>query len=251
MEAVHLERRGHLLIATIDHPRSALNAVDQLLHDDLAELFATLKREGDARAIVLTGGSKRAFSAGGDFEWFPQLRHVELLDPLLYGMDSALFGDSETATTSWAGLDHLEGETVAVRADGAPIAPLVVTGGTITTPAAVSAIEVGLAFVPTLEPMDAVDGADDGPAGAALGRDKSNWQVSVLVAATVGLQIDGREVVFRQVDDEVNAPIPGFTGSKLLSSEGWSTHGRFTITQPVPAPVTVLAYVARTEVSGG
>jgi len=82
VEAVHLERRGHLLIATIDHPRSALNAVDQLLHDDLAELFATLKREGDARAIVLTGGAKRAFSAGGDFEWFPQLRHVELLDPL-------------------------------------------------------------------------------------------------------------------------------------------------------------------------
>ncbi len=82
MQAIRLERRGHLLIATIDHPVSAMNAVDQLLHDEFRELFGLLKREGEARAIVLTGGSKRAFSAGGDFEWFPQLRDQAKLDSL-------------------------------------------------------------------------------------------------------------------------------------------------------------------------
>jgi enoyl-CoA hydratase len=82
VEALSLERRGHVLVVTIDHPTSELNAVDQLLHDEFGELFAMLKREGDARAIVLTGGGKRAFSAGGDFEWFPQLRSVEALDHL-------------------------------------------------------------------------------------------------------------------------------------------------------------------------
>lgn len=82
MQAIRLERRGHLLIATIDHPNSEMNAVDQMLHDDFSELFAQLKREGEARAIVLTGGEKRAFSAGGDFAWFPMLRATDTLDHL-------------------------------------------------------------------------------------------------------------------------------------------------------------------------
>jgi enoyl-CoA hydratase len=82
METVKLERSGHLLIATIDRRDSAVNAVDAQLHDDLAALFHGLKQHADARAIVLTGGDKRAFSAGGDFDWFPQLRRVEALDSL-------------------------------------------------------------------------------------------------------------------------------------------------------------------------
>jgi enoyl-CoA hydratase len=82
VESISLERRGHVLIATIDHPTSPVNAVDAMLHDDFAELFALLKREGDARAIVLTGGTKKAFSAGGDFTWFPQLREIGALDAL-------------------------------------------------------------------------------------------------------------------------------------------------------------------------
>ena len=82
VQAITLERRDQLLIATIDHPTSDVNAVDQMLHDDFGELFAQLKREGAARAIVLTGGNKRAFSAGGDFAWFPTLRSIETLDHL-------------------------------------------------------------------------------------------------------------------------------------------------------------------------
>jgi enoyl-CoA hydratase len=85
VRAIRLERQGHVLIATIDHPTSKVNAVDQLLHDDFGELFATLRRESSARAIVLTGGEKRAFSAGGDFDWFPQLRDPARLDELRRG----------------------------------------------------------------------------------------------------------------------------------------------------------------------
>ncbi len=73
METIGIERSGHVITATIDHPDSSMNAVDETLHHDLAELFRTLKQEPDARAIVLTG-SGRAFSAGGDMGWFPELR---------------------------------------------------------------------------------------------------------------------------------------------------------------------------------
>jgi len=73
LETISVERDGHVLVATIDNPRSPMNAVDAALHRDLAELFEALKKEGEARAVILTG-SGRAFSAGGDMEWFPQLR---------------------------------------------------------------------------------------------------------------------------------------------------------------------------------
>ena len=72
---------GDVLVATIDRPGSELNAVDGQLHADLASLFAHLKRESAARAVLLTG-SKRAFSAGGDYAWFPTLRSMEQLEHL-------------------------------------------------------------------------------------------------------------------------------------------------------------------------
>jgi enoyl-CoA hydratase/carnithine racemase len=78
---LRLERVGDVLKVTIDHPASALNAVDERLHGDLTALFAGLRRERDARAVVLTGRG-RAFSAGGDFAWFPTLRGTERLEAL-------------------------------------------------------------------------------------------------------------------------------------------------------------------------
>ena len=81
METISLERDGDVLVATIDHPSSPVNAVDAALHHDLGELFSTLKRERSARAVLLTGAGK-AFSAGGDMDWFPQLRSVEAVHDL-------------------------------------------------------------------------------------------------------------------------------------------------------------------------
>ncbi|MFZ1489185.1 MAG: enoyl-CoA hydratase-related protein [Ilumatobacteraceae bacterium] len=80
-ETLRTERDHDVLVVTIDNPASELNAVDEHLHHDLCELFRGLKRERTARAVLLTG-SKRAFSAGGDFAWFPKLRNVGALDQL-------------------------------------------------------------------------------------------------------------------------------------------------------------------------
>jgi len=81
LRALRVERRDTLLRVTIDHPESELNAVDELLHHELTSLFAALRREGEARAVLLTGRG-RAFSAGGDFRWFPKLRGLRALDAL-------------------------------------------------------------------------------------------------------------------------------------------------------------------------
>jgi enoyl-CoA hydratase len=64
------ERDGDVLRVVIDHPSSDLNVVDAAMHAQLRRMFAELRNETDARAVLLTG-SGRAFSAGGDFKWFP------------------------------------------------------------------------------------------------------------------------------------------------------------------------------------
>lgn len=83
-EAIRFERvgvGGRVLQVTIDHPTSERNAVDALLHHELARLLAELRDETEARVVVLTAAGP-VFSAGGDFGWFPQLRSVPALEAL-------------------------------------------------------------------------------------------------------------------------------------------------------------------------
>lgn len=81
MRNIELSRDGLVLRATIDRSGDDLNRVDGELHEDLAELFRVLRDERDARAVLLTGRG-RAFSAGGDFQWFPSLQEPGALEPL-------------------------------------------------------------------------------------------------------------------------------------------------------------------------
>ena len=78
---LELGRVGPVLRVTIAHPTSPMNAVDDALHRDLTRLAADLKAEREARAVLLTGRG-RAFSAGGDFQWFPSLREPGRLEAL-------------------------------------------------------------------------------------------------------------------------------------------------------------------------
>ncbi len=60
-------RDGRIL--TVAFSGNAVNAVDAVMHDELADLFVDLQRDPDSDLIVLTGENK-AFCAGGDFDWF-------------------------------------------------------------------------------------------------------------------------------------------------------------------------------------
>ena len=80
-KTIQLERVGAILRVTLDNPASEMNTVDQQVHDDLTGLFAYLRTESTARAIVL-GARGKAFSAGGDFSWFPILDDAGKLDQL-------------------------------------------------------------------------------------------------------------------------------------------------------------------------
>jgi crotonobetainyl-CoA hydratase len=67
MTAVLVERRGHVLIATINRP-AALNAINRDVASLLAEALEDAEKDAGIRAVVLTGAGDRAFSAGADLK---------------------------------------------------------------------------------------------------------------------------------------------------------------------------------------
>jgi enoyl-CoA hydratase len=72
-DEVTVRAEGSIRIVTLNRP-DARNAVSKPLHDGLERVWDQLADDTDARAVVLTGAGK-AFSAGGDMEWFVEQHH--------------------------------------------------------------------------------------------------------------------------------------------------------------------------------
>ncbi len=184
-------------------------------------------------------------------------RYIEVIDPTpspdnVY-VDSAVVGAASPAKTVWAGLNHLEGETVTIRADGAPVGSKVVSGGAISLDAGAEAVEIGLAYSATLVTNDLATGARD---GASQGRKKAIGKLILQLKDTGGLTASakagatGDDVIFREVEDQVGAAIPLYTGPIAIKPpSGWDRLGRVTITANQPLPATVLALLMREEVN--
>lgn len=64
MTGFHVELNGATAIVTIDRPKA--NAIDAATSTAMGDAFATLDRDRDVRAIVVTGAGPKFFSAGWD-----------------------------------------------------------------------------------------------------------------------------------------------------------------------------------------
>src|SRR3546814_11678439 len=81
-----------------------------------------------------TAGAFRAAAVAGDAVWLLVERDgaflIERFDDGLLA-DSALTGEADEPASVWSGLDHLEGRTVRIVADGTLQPDAVVAGGAI------------------------------------------------------------------------------------------------------------------------
>lgn len=82
------DRRGAVTVLTLDRPE-ALNALSPAMLDDLEAALLRIDADPDQRAIVLTGGSGKAFCAGADIAHMRRATALEAREFALRGQGVA------------------------------------------------------------------------------------------------------------------------------------------------------------------
>lgn len=177
-------------------------------------------------------------------------RYIEYMekhhtDEYAFFMDSGLTYDGAAATTI-TGLTHLEGESVAILADGAVHPERTVVSGSITLQYAASVVNVGLPFTATVKTLNVDAGAQDGTAQGKVQRIHNT--VIRLHETGPGLWYGPDtttmdELAFRSSADAMDAPVPLFTGdTDMLAWPGEYEQGvQMTVQHRLPTPCTVVA----------
>jgi len=178
-------------------------------------------------------------------------RYIEYLSGFDFGNDvtNAFFVDcgltySGTAATSISGLNHLEGQTVSILADGAAHADKVVASGAITLDRSVTKAQIGLQYSSKLETLR----IDAGSAmGTSQGKNKRIGEVTVRLYRSVGLKVGTSStqldtVNFRSSADKMDKALSLFSGDKTVEfNGGYDDDATITIVQDLPLPMTILA----------
>jgi hypothetical protein len=156
------------------------------------------------------------------------------------------------AATVITGLDHLEGETVSVLADGSIRTSAVVAGGQITLSTAASIVHVGLPYTGLLETMRLDANLQD---GTAQGRLKKIHRITIRVHQSgpfkVGRDASNLDIcVDRERVPVLGAPYDLYTGDLPTGYDAsWGRDARMMIVQDKPMPLTVVAIMPEVSVS--
>lgn len=177
---------------------------------------------------------------------------VEQFDDSL-NLDSALTGEVGSPATLWSGLDHLDGQSVSIVADGEVKADQTVVSGQIMLDEAASTIEVGLPYTHIIEPLPP---SEIGAAGG--GRRVRMIEGRFRLQDTQALRLDiGRglsDISLRQIgeDDILDAPPPKVSGDIKVRSLGWQADGTtplWRIEQDAPLAFTLLSVTTELKVN--
>ena len=185
------------------------------------------------------------------------VRHIVYLKSLYFNDDvtDAFFVDSGLtydggATTTIKSLNHLEGETVTILADGAAHADKTVSNGTITLDRSASKVHVGYGYTSSLETLRMEAGAED---GIAQGKIKRIHGVTARFFQTVGAELGPDtanldRLPFRDSSMAMDEAVPLFTGDKEISfPSGYDNDAKIVIRQTQPLPMTILAIMRRSN----
>jgi hypothetical protein len=210
--------------------------------------WSVQETQGLFRSVAVVGVQTYALCQRGD------QFNIEVFDEAL-NMDSGLTGTDVSAKTTWSGLDHLEGDTVKVLADGAVHSDQVVSGGAITLEQAANDVEIGLGFTHVVEPLP--------PSGGSSGVGKSGGPVRPVAITfrlhdTAALRLDtGRgfqEIPFKRFGTSVLDTQPQtFSGDRTVRAFGWrkdSTKPLWRIEQDTPLNFSLLSISTELSING-
>lgn len=216
-----------------DTQNGAFESLCSITENGESVLYVTVKR-------TINGSEKRYI------EKFASRFESDITD--LIFMDSALSYNG-SATDSFSGLDHLEGESVSILADGNVHPPQTVTGGSITLQYEAEKVHIGLPITADLETLDlhSVNGAE-------FGEKRSSHKVTLSVKDTRGLWLGHSESdLFEYKQREQNHgyyAIPQMSDDiHIFTLPSWQNKGRIFIRQSDPLPATILAITPDINIS--
>jgi hypothetical protein len=222
----------HILGGSFDGGNAVVESIASIsgdLNED--ELWVIVKR-------TVNGATVRYIECFSDFDF----DETEATD--FKFLDSHLTY-SGSATTSLSGLDHLEGQTVSILADGSVHANKVVSSGSVSLDREVTKACVGLAYDSVLQTMRIEGGAAE---GTSQGKTKRISKVVLRLFETVGVKVgpslSNLEVVpFRTTSSNLSAPVDTLIeGDKEIEfDDDYNSDGYIFIKQDQPLPASILA----------
>lgn len=165
-----------------------------------------------------------------------------------------------TPVNSLSGLNHLEGMTVSILADGSVSPSQIVTDGSITLPQTASLITVGLPYTCQLQTLY-LDPQNQG--STTQGKLKNIQAVTVRMDSSRGMQVGTnqpdqstqpnnaaptwsrmREFKERNASIKAGSAVPLFTGDeRILVGGDWKKPGQVAVQQVYPLPANVIAVI--------
>lgn len=180
-------------------------------------------------------------------------RFVERLAPHLWEdvsdcvfLDCAVSAEFEDARSTFSGLWHLEGRTIAGLADGVAVFDLLVTDGEVTLPntkPTAKKVTFGIPFAADIETLPLrmnVPGS-----GWNLGRPQQPGDVVLTLrdsrSVYAGIDADHLNIVKNRVDEAYGAPDDLMTGNYVVTTDNKAQDGiSIWIRSTAPLPLTVL-----------
>ena len=153
-----------------------------------------------------------------------------------------------------SGLAHLEGQSVAILADGATHPRKIVSSGSISLDRAAKKVKVGLPYTSLLQTMRIDAGSQN---GTSQGKTKRIYEITLRLFETVGVEVGPdlnnlERIPFRTSADPMNEGIPPFTGDKEVEFRGnYDTDGFIFVRQTQPLPLTILSLYPRLVTNDG
>ena len=240
----------HIITTPVDQDFDQRRRLLFLVRDDGRFATLTVYRAEEVAAWTLhdTAGAVKSVAVVGEEVYLLILRNghyvIELVDDALH-LDSALAGESGTPTAIWSGLSHLNGEDVAVVADGRVRDNETVSAGQITLGESVSTLQAGLPYTHIIEPLPPGNVTGIGSARAIRLVD-----AAFRLHATAAMQLDtGRglkDISLRQLGEDpiLDAPIPLVTRDIRVRAYGWQQDTSlplWRIEQSLPLPFALLS----------
>ena len=244
------EATGFLTVKSFDTGRLTVQSESFPVVESVASISGTLN-EDELWIIVkrIVNGNTRRY-----VEVFSVFAFDESTATDFHFLDSGLSYDG-TATTSITGLDHLEGQTVQIIADGATHADKIISSGGVTLDRSSKKVKVGLGYNSILQTMRIEGGSAE---GTGQGKVKRISKVVLRLFNTVGVKcgpsLTNLETVpFRTTSSDMDNPVSTLlAGDKTVEfTDDYNSDGFIFVKQDQPLPLSLLALYPTFVISDG